>query len=158
MPTPAMTVARSPTASLTARRMSPIARSSPGRRVAAHGRCDRGGLRSDLSCSFPGCPRLAWDSENDHLLPWPQGRTTTWNIDCKCKHHHQAKTHGGYRVTQPELGTYLWTTPHGLQRLVDDLRIAVRRGRLGRDPGGRRVGRVDGRLELLLCAQQKGLI
>ncbi len=67
----------------------------------------------DITCSFPGCRRLAWSTENDHLLPWPQGRTTAENIDCKCKHHHQAKTHGGYRTQRFTDGTIRWTTPLG---------------------------------------------
>jgi hypothetical protein len=32
---------------------------------------------------------------------------------------HRAKTHLGYRVTQTGLSEYVWSTPHGLHRLVD---------------------------------------
>ena len=67
----------------------------------------------DITCSFPGCPRLAWNTENDHLLPWPHGRTSSENIDCKCKHHHQAKTHGRYQTTRLPDGGIRWTTPLG---------------------------------------------
>ncbi len=67
----------------------------------------------DITCSFPGCRRLAWCTENDHLLPWPAGRTTADNIDSKCKHHHQAKTHGGYHTERLTNGAIRWTTPLG---------------------------------------------
>ena len=67
----------------------------------------------DLTCSFPGCPRLACNSQNDHLDPWPSGTSTPDNIDSKCTHHHQAKTHGGYQTARLPGGAILWTTPLG---------------------------------------------
>ncbi len=33
--------------------------------------------------------------------------------------HHRVKTHGGWQVTQPLPGIYLWRDPHGQAYLVD---------------------------------------
>ena len=71
----------------------------------------------DLTCSFPGCRRPARDSQNDHLHPWPWGASSPDNIDSKCTHHHQAKTHGGYHTHRLPDGTIRWTTP--LNRIYD---------------------------------------
>jgi hypothetical protein len=70
----------------------------------------------DITCSFPGCLRLARDSQNDHLIPWPKGRSEAANMDCKCTHHHQAKTHGGYQTERLPNGAIRWTTPLGRTR------------------------------------------
>jgi hypothetical protein len=67
----------------------------------------------DIGCSFPGCARLARDAQNDHLIPWPQGRSDAANMDSKCGHHHQAKTHGHFRTARLADGTIRWTTPLG---------------------------------------------
>jgi hypothetical protein len=67
----------------------------------------------DLACSFPGCRRLARDSQNDHLIPWPRGASDADNIDSKCTHHHQAKTHGGFTTVRLPSGSIRWTTPLG---------------------------------------------
>ena len=67
----------------------------------------------DICCSFPGCPRLARDAQNDHLIPWPRGATAAANVDSKCGHHHQAKTHGRFQSIRLADGTIRWTTPLG---------------------------------------------
>ena len=36
------------------------------------------------------------------------------------RRNHRAKTHLGYQVIQIDLNRYLWRTPHGLWRLVDE--------------------------------------
>lgn len=61
--------------------------------------------------------------DDDHVVPYdaagPPGQTGDLNIAPLGRSHHRAKTHRGHRVRQIDAVTYLWTTPHGLQRLVD---------------------------------------
>lgn len=61
--------------------------------------------------------------DNDHAVPYdslgPPGQTGDHNHAPLARTHHRAKTHLGYRVRQIDPDTYLWTTPHGLRRLVD---------------------------------------
>lgn len=61
--------------------------------------------------------------DHDHAAPYdpggPPGQTGDHNDAPLDRHAHRAKTHLGYRVEQLGLGTYLWTTPHGLHRLVN---------------------------------------
>lgn len=62
--------------------------------------------------SWGACPR--------HPHPGgPPGQTGDHNDAPLARHAHRAKTHLGYTVEQLALGTYLWTTPHGLIRLVN---------------------------------------
>lgn len=61
--------------------------------------------------------------DDDHAVPYdplgPPGQTGDHNDAPLTRSHHRAKTHRGYRVKQIGDGAYLWTTPHGLRRLVD---------------------------------------
>lgn len=61
--------------------------------------------------------------DNDHPVPYdpggPPGQTGDHNLAPLARSHHRAKTLRGYRLRQLDDATYLWTTPHGLQRLVD---------------------------------------
>ena len=60
----------------------------------------------------------------DHPVPYdplgPPGQTGDDNAGPLSRHPHRAKTHLGYRVTQTGLTEYVWSTPHGLHRLVDE--------------------------------------
>ena len=60
----------------------------------------------------------------DHPVPYdplgPPGQTGDDNAGPLSRHPHRAKTHLGYRVTQTGLSEYVWSTPHGLHRLVDE--------------------------------------
>ncbi len=73
---------------------------------------------------FPHASRLSRKVDLDHPVPWdpggPPGQTTDGNCGPLSRTHHRAKTHLGYRVSQTGLREYVWTTPHGLHRLVDD--------------------------------------
>jgi hypothetical protein len=59
----------------------------------------------------------------DHPVPYdplgPPGQTGDDNAGPLSRHPHRARTHLGYRVTQTGLSEYVWSTPHGLHRLVD---------------------------------------
>ncbi|MGB0099870.1 MAG: hypothetical protein WBP61_06280, partial [Nocardioides sp.] len=85
--------------------------------------------RTRLRCLgdvFPhavGVATMSGRYDDDHPIPYdedgPPGQTGDHNAAPLSRSHHRAKTHRGYRVRQLDHGTYLWTTPHGLQRLVD---------------------------------------
>ena len=64
----------------------------------------------DVTCSFPGCPRLARDCQNDHVIPWPQGTSTAGNLRSCCVHHHQSKTEGCFTVLALPDGSSTWTS------------------------------------------------
>ncbi|MDH2415499.1 hypothetical protein [Nocardioides sp. CER19] len=61
--------------------------------------------------------------DHDHAVPYdplgPPGQTGDHNDAPLTRHNHRAKTHLGYQVRQLAPGTYLWTTPRGLHRLVN---------------------------------------
>ncbi len=69
----------------------------------------------DGTCRFPGCVRLAHRCEIDHATPWDTGGETDLdNLGALCKHHHQLKTFGGWRITRSSrAGTCTWRSPLG---------------------------------------------
>ena len=73
---------------------------------------------------FPHASRMSRKVDLDHSVPWdpggPPGQTTDGNCGPLNRTHHRAKTHLGYRVSQTGMREYVWTTPHGLHRLVDE--------------------------------------
>jgi Domain of unknown function (DUF222) len=81
----------------------------------------------DVTCVFPWCTRPArgcrageQDADCDHITPHGRGAPTcSCNIAPLCRRHHRLKTHGGWRYTPVERGTYLWTSPLGLSFLRD---------------------------------------
>lgn len=79
--------------------------------------------RTDLlnpSCVFPWCSRPARGCDHDHVVPFAEGGSTCdCNIAPLCRRHHRLKTHAGWRYTTLEVGTYLWSDPHGQQFLRD---------------------------------------
>jgi hypothetical protein len=60
----------------------------------------------------------------DHPDPYqpngPPGQTGDHNAAPLGRTSHRAKTHLAYRCQQIGLARYLWRSPHGLQRLVDN--------------------------------------
>ena len=66
----------------------------------------------DVTCTFPGCPKLAQACQNDHLTPWPVGKTHLDNIASECIHHHQSKTQKYFTVTKTSSSVH-WTTKNG---------------------------------------------
>jgi hypothetical protein len=72
---------------------------------------------------FPHSTSLTRRVDLDHAVPYdpggPPGQTGDHNAAPLTRRHHRAKTHLGYTVEQLDRATYLWTTPHGLQRVVD---------------------------------------
>jgi hypothetical protein len=69
----------------------------------------------DSRCRFPGCRARAERCEIDHCLSWNDGgHTDLCNLGLLCKRHHQAKTHGGWRITRSfRDGRCRWRSPLG---------------------------------------------
>lgn len=70
---------------------------------------------------FPYGVRPASSCDLDHTLAYadgPAGQTRLDNLGPLSRFTHRGKTHGRWRLTQPEPGTYHWTSPHGYQYLV----------------------------------------
>jgi hypothetical protein len=66
------------------------------------------------ACTAPGCRRLAARCDLDHTIPYDQGgRTCECDLAPLCRHHHRCKQSEGWRLTQPQPGVMLWTTPAG---------------------------------------------
>lgn len=74
----------------------------------------------DGSCLFPGCHAPGLRSQHDHREPYdyddPEagGHTESGNLFLLCAHHHNLKTHHGFRYAMLPGGAILWRTPHGL--------------------------------------------
>lgn len=71
-------------------------------------------------CTAPGCDRPAAKAELDHIEPFNHrhpargGPTTMENLHPLCKHHHQLKTQGVFRLRrEPRTGVLTWTLPGG---------------------------------------------
>ncbi|MGH8837476.1 MAG: DUF222 domain-containing protein [Actinomycetes bacterium] len=70
-------------------------------------------IARDRTCIFPGCAQPARRSQLDHTIPAPIGPTSAGDLAPPCGPHHQAKTHGGWALEQPQPGTFRWTSPTG---------------------------------------------
>ncbi|MEZ0448291.1 HNH endonuclease signature motif containing protein [Cellulomonas sp. ICMP 17802] len=74
----------------------------------------------DQTCTFPGCRQPAVRCDLDHREPYDHGRpgdvqTCEANLHCLCRHHHQAKTEGRWKVTYDRAtGESTWTSPLGI--------------------------------------------
>ena len=64
-------------------------------------------------CRFPGCRRPAAQCDLDHVLPWPAGATSSWNLAPMCRRHHRLKTHSEWTVVLLPDGRMRWTSPRG---------------------------------------------
>jgi hypothetical protein len=67
----------------------------------------------DGGCRFPGCNIPARQSDLDHVIPWPRGRTDPANLICLCRTHHRFKHHGGWAVRLASDGSVTWSAPDG---------------------------------------------
>lgn len=76
-------------------------------------------LTRDRTCTFPGCRVPAMRCDLDHIEPFDptlpaEDQTVGTNLHALCRHHHNLKTHGGWRVERDEAtGRTLWTAPTG---------------------------------------------
>lgn len=71
--------------------------------------------RRDTHCRFPACMRPARFCDIDHVLPYGTegGHTQGSNLQLLCRHHHRAKTHGGWSVSMTTDGACTWQSPTG---------------------------------------------
>lgn len=73
---------------------------------------------------FPYGTRSARRCDLDHTIPFDHtaapgaGQTSAGNLGPLSRYTHRLKTHGGWQLTQPEPGVYLWTSPLGYRYLV----------------------------------------
>lgn len=70
---------------------------------------------------FPFGTRPARLCDLDHTVPFEkdgEDQTRPDNLAPLSRRHHRAKTHGGWRLSQPEEGAFYWQSPTGAQFLV----------------------------------------
>jgi hypothetical protein len=68
----------------------------------------------DRTCIFPGCRHRAHTADQDHTRDRAGGGpTVTANTAPACDHDHDVKHRGGWRLTQPEPGRFIWRSPLG---------------------------------------------
>lgn len=101
---------------VSARSGEPLARST--RRYAPTQELRDAVVQRDRTCRFPGCRMPAQRCDLDHVDPFEQSRTgehqtSSENLHALCRHHHLAKTHGGWAAHPAEGGARIWTSPTG---------------------------------------------
>ncbi len=68
----------------------------------------------DRSCIFMGCRCPARAADLDHTIDHAHhGATTEANQGPVCRHDHRIKHVGGWRLSQPEPGHFVWVSPLG---------------------------------------------
>jgi len=73
-------------------------------------------IARDRTCGFPGCHRQARECDCDHVIAYrtPDGRTVEVNLGPLCRQHHNAKTHGRWRLHyDPVTRIKTWRSPLG---------------------------------------------
>jgi hypothetical protein len=77
----------------------------------------------DVTCTTPGCNRLAKYCEVDHVEQFNggfQGKTEVRNLAHLCKKHHRLKHNSKWRVERKAGGITTWTSPTGTTALPDE--------------------------------------
>jgi len=67
----------------------------------------------DGTCRAPGCTVPASRCDLDHDIPWPHGPTDVSNLTSKHRAHHNAHTHGHWRVGRDGTDSVRWRTKAG---------------------------------------------
>jgi hypothetical protein len=71
-------------------------------------------------CTFPGCGRLARNSDIDHTVDRQYGGATRAdNLAHLCRHHHRLKHQTRWRMRQRPERKITWTSPTGHKRDAD---------------------------------------
>ncbi|WP_454295253.1 DUF222 domain-containing protein [Salana multivorans] len=84
----------------------------PGYRPSASLR--RAVHRAHPTCVAPMCQAPADTCQDDHVIPFPRGRTELANLRPLCLRHHVLKTHRGHSyVVDRSTGLLTWTTATG---------------------------------------------
>ena len=79
-------------------------------------------LARDIYEVFPWSSREARGLDIDHTDPYRSGlpgQTRIGNLGPLSRKAHRIKTHGGWRLKQPQPGVFIWRTPAGQQVRVD---------------------------------------
>ncbi|GAB3264625.1 hypothetical protein GCM10027425_29650 [Alteromonas gracilis] len=76
----------------------------------------------DAECAFPHCHRSSRHADLDHIEPWvdpddggPPGQTHPDNLAPLCRRHHRFKTHSDWTYRRAPDGSFVWTSPTGLE-------------------------------------------
>ncbi|GAB3255786.1 hypothetical protein GCM10027425_16010 [Alteromonas gracilis] len=76
----------------------------------------------DAECVFPHCHRSSRHADLDHIEPWvdpaqggPPGQTRPDNLAPLCRRHHRFKTHTDWTYRRAPDGSFIWTSPSGLE-------------------------------------------
>jgi Domain of unknown function (DUF222) len=91
----------------------------------------------DRTCRFPTCSRPARVCQFDHTIPagspgWSTSAGNGGPLSAGC---HNAKTHAGWRLDQPQPGRFVWTAPTGHSYQVDPEIIGpIIQSNAGREP------------------------
>ncbi len=85
---------------------------------------DGGATEVDGVGGFPSCHQPAHACDCDHVVAYRDGRrdgqTVRLNLGPLCRRHHNAKTHGRWRLHyDPTTRTRTWTSPLGLTHLMN---------------------------------------
>ena len=70
-------------------------------------------------CFRPQCDAPAAESELDHRVRWPEGKTTPSNSGRGCRRDHKAKHAPGFRIVQTDSGSFAILTPAGFTHEID---------------------------------------
>ena len=65
------------------------------------------------TCVFPLCTRPSRGKDTDHIVEYPLGETTSWNLAPLCRRHHRYKTHTAWTYVRTGPRTFVWTSPLG---------------------------------------------
>lgn len=84
-------------------------------------------LRTPADC-FPCSSNLSLNGDSEHNKAYvpvdqggPPGQTAVDKLSWMPRSSHRAKTHTGWKVTQPRSGVWTWRSPHGFYFLVDHM-------------------------------------
>lgn len=100
-------------------------------------------IARDRTCRFPTCSQPARRAQIDHTIAAGSTGWSTSDRNCGplcgggC---HNGKTHGGWRLEQPEPGRFVWTAPTGHRYPVDPEIVGpiIRRDTLADPPESQR--------------------
>jgi hypothetical protein len=74
----------------------------------------RWSVAENPQCIWPTCQRPATIVDLDHRVPYPDGPTSSRNLQPLCEHHHKVKHSQGFRVVREEDGSFTWTSRFGV--------------------------------------------
>ena len=88
----------------------------------------------DQTCAFPTCRRRAEACDQDHVVPWPRGRTSPDNLLSECRSHHRLKHLAGWSLALRE-GRWTWRSPTGHLYRLDPVAVGSAMDSVSRGAG-----------------------